>query len=285
MSPVVTLIDDAFGGTLTNKYKCLRCKNESHHQESFSDIPLAFPTENDKKKSVKKNGHLQLTLDQLLLNYLNMEEMVGENRYDCKHCKGLQDAERQVYIKHSPNYLILTLLRFSYDVKKRSRSKILTEVNYPRSIHLPVVGAEKGHRSPRDKNNVRLDTYALVTVIVHSGMGSDCGHYYCYARHSNPAPPEQSSGHSKDYLEDKWFLFNDSRITFSNFKTFSSVSQSFRKDTPYVLVYKKIAEGDRAMEDTQMSLDESTDAPVKTELWQKVERDNRIFSQVHDNFH
>ncbi|XP_078457018.1 ubiquitin carboxyl-terminal hydrolase 38 [Lampetra planeri] len=161
-----------------------------------------------------------------LINYfLTPETLSGENRYYCEACNSLQDAERATLVAESPEYLVLTLLRFSYDMRTHSRRKILRNVHIPPSLVLParakmkcVPPPPKNHCSQdcscHLKVNSGVDTddscnaksplckkmkhseaelesdgfcdstvpYVLTSVVVHSGMSSESGHYYSYAR-------------------------------------------------------------------------------------------------------
>lgn len=148
-------------------------------------------------------------------------------------------------IEQAPQYLILTLLRFSYSAKTQSRAKILSDVKYPSALTLPVL-------------NDQEEAYELTSVIVHSGTSSESGHYYAYAR-------------SED---DRWILFNDSRVSFSSFASFSSVTSKFAKDTAYVLVYAK----------TSSCHGNHRDTPLHADLVSAVEKDNLLYVQVRGHF-
>uniref|UniRef100_H0W830 Ubiquitin carboxyl-terminal hydrolase n=1 Tax=Cavia porcellus TaxID=10141 RepID=H0W830_CAVPO len=113
-----------------------------------------------------------------LVNYfLSPERLTAENRYYCESCASLQDAERVVELSQGPRYLILTLLRFSFDLRTMRRRKILDDVTIPLLLRLPLAGG-------------RGQAYDLCSVVVHSGVSSESGHYYCYAREAaaRPAP-------------------------------------------------------------------------------------------------
>ncbi|XP_055971812.1 ubiquitin carboxyl-terminal hydrolase 35 [Sorex fumeus] len=150
-----------------------------------------------------------------LLNYfLCPERLTAENRYFCEPCASLQDAERAVELSRGPRYLVLTLLRFAFDPRTRRRRKILDDVALPLLLRLPLAGGS-------------ARAYDLCAVVVHSGLSSESGHYYCYARDGAPRPAPQ------------WFLFNDTRVSFSSFESVSNVTSFFPKDTAYVLLYRQ----------------------------------------------
>ena len=84
------------------------------------------------------------TLQSLLDFFFEPELLQDTNRYHCEQCGGLQDAKRTVQIIKAPKYLILTLKRFSYDVKCQQRSKILSDVKYPLDVKLKMKDTNQG---------------------------------------------------------------------------------------------------------------------------------------------
>ncbi|XP_013402266.1 ubiquitin carboxyl-terminal hydrolase 38-like [Lingula anatina] len=280
----------------------------------------------------KDGGNDSLTLENLLDYYLEPEKLEGDNKYYCDKCQGLQDGERSIKIVHSPNFLILTLLRFSYNIKTQSRSKLFNEVSYPKTLMLPVHRDELKVKFTTDDpvqsplkfdqqthdyavldkpqhafaqqtttdsgfdDSTALATYALCGVVIHSGASSECGHYYCYARHSLPVTclvdrmetdqeTDQETGNrcdDQDYLQDKWYLFNDSRVTYASFDSFSNVTKRFSRDTAYVLIYKKISS-----DDSILNLDDSinpavVDPPLRKDLRDAVIQDNAKYLQEQE---
>ena len=317
---------------------CLNCRTESKKEEMFMDLPLAFPDYNttsqkslaggDSKMSSRSHSSTNtvprstasvppeemncLHLNDLLKHYLKPERLVDDNKYYCDNCGGLQEGERKIKIVKTPEYLILTLLRFSYDTKLQSRSKIFREVKYPKTLLIPVEDESRGTGSERRKRCDSLrssvanqlekcgldmdidcaDVYSLCSVVVHSGTSSDCGHYYCYARHSvitnseNVCANMQDFSHEDeiDFLQDKWYLFNDSRVSYASYGSFCNVSQRFTKDTAYVLVYRKI-DAEKIGTDYKIGLDQSIqptriDAPLRSDLRAAVVKDNKTYLQV-----
>lgn len=124
--------------------------------------------------------------------------------------------------------------------------------------------------------------YSLCSVIVHSGTSSESGHYYCYARSSSQLIVDTEIGDaacSRTSDQDTWCLFNDSRVSYSAYSSFSDVSRRFPKDTPYVLIYKRVTRPC------------GTDTPVNTEVQHRVinqelvdivNRDNLLFMQEQE---
>ena len=329
-----TLVENNFGGKMCTTIKCLNCGKESRKDEMFIDLPLAFPEYNVSPGSQSLVGGSSegvrtstqtpvqaatadnlncLHLNDLLKHYLKAEKLTDDNKYYCDKCDGLQEAERKIHIAETPEYLILTLLRFSYDTKLHSRSKVFREVKYPKTLLLPVdegVKSEPCSRTRRDSFRSvvaeqlescgvefdcdRADVYALNSVVIHSGTSSDCGHYYCYARHSQMssealAPTDLNKCTNEDqidFLPDKWYLFNDSRVSYASYSSFCNVSQRFTKDTAYVLVYKKLdlaklGTGQAAPTGAGQPIEPSRmETRVRMDLREAVVKDNQLYLKV-----
>ncbi|XP_077865359.1 ubiquitin carboxyl-terminal hydrolase 38-like [Saccoglossus kowalevskii] len=349
-----SIVEKYFGGKSATITRCLTCNHVSTREESFIDLPLAFPEKSkpnagsnhdnscmkggqgeiekkdgdennctftekkdveDKKDDVSDSQRNTVALEDLIGHFLAPELLEGENQYFCEKCKSLQDAERFLEIRSIPRFLILTLLRFSYDVKLHTRSKLLTDVKYPKILDLPMRGMHRKKDSMLDKltmhesntdsespslkrrcpscesgddllvnDKSELRNYALSSVIVHSGVSSESGHYYCYARHTTP-PPSPSATQTKDTeskaddmddLPDHWYLFNDSRVSYSTYNSFSNVTKHFSKDTAYVIFYKKIPTSD---EKSQAVLN---DPPLSRQLMDTVAKDNQLYLQEQE---
>ncbi|KAM8976668.1 ubiquitin carboxyl-terminal hydrolase 35 isoform 2-T2 [Pelodytes ibericus] len=194
-----------------------------------------------------------LALSDLINHFLSPEMLTDDNKYHCETCVSLQDAEKVVELTTGPQYLIVTLLRFSFDLKAMKRRKILDNVSIPLVLKLPVHVADTQPEDGSSLKNSRCSsakdhqsvTYDLCTVIVHSGLSSESGHYYCYARDCMDKDSQrQPSGGVRRLTADKhidleiqWYLFNDTRVSFSSFESVSNVTSFFPKDTAYVLIY------------------------------------------------
>ncbi|XP_045021737.1 ubiquitin carboxyl-terminal hydrolase 35 [Bubalus bubalis] len=203
-----------------------------------------------------------------LVNYfLSPERLTSENRYHCESCASLQDAEKVVELSQGPRYLILTLLRFSFDLRTMRRRKILDDVSVPLLLRLPLAGG-------------RGQAYDLCSVVVHSGLSSESGHYYCYAREGAARPALAPGAAERPEPDNQWYLFNDTRVSFSSFESVSNVTSFFPKDTAYVLFYRQRPEaGSEAEPGSPRTRAEPT---LHKDLMEAISKDNILFLQEQE---
>uniref|UniRef100_A0A803Y326 Ubiquitin carboxyl-terminal hydrolase n=1 Tax=Meleagris gallopavo TaxID=9103 RepID=A0A803Y326_MELGA len=191
-----------------------------------------------------------------LINYfLSPERLTAENQYHCEQCASLQDAEKVAQLTEGPHYLILTLLRFSFDPHTMKRTKILDNVSIPAVLELPILVSSEETEDVCRHGEDRADlgstfasaVYDLCSVVVHSGISSESGHYYCYSRectdtvpHAPPrdGTPKPASDKQLDF-EIPWYLFNDHRVSTFSFESASNLASLYPKDTAYVLFYRQ----------------------------------------------
>ncbi|MGH0182693.1 UNVERIFIED_CONTAM: hypothetical protein FKN15_013345 [Acipenser sinensis] len=232
-----------------------------------------------------------------LINYfLSPEMLTGENKYHCQKCSALRDAEKVVEVTEGPHYLILTLLRFSFDLGTMRRRKISDNVSIPLVLKLPVRVSSReqgcisaGNLEPKPGGSAYESlTYDLCSVVVHSGVSSESGHYYCYAREyvgsvfekhsrgSTGAPADQTT------TESQWFLFNDNRVSYSSFESVSNVTIYFPKDTAYVMFYRKRPSHQTESESECVSAAENLygEEPLPKQLSEEISKDNMMYLQV-----
>ncbi|XP_051025066.1 ubiquitin carboxyl-terminal hydrolase 38 [Acomys russatus] len=272
-----------------------------------------------------------------LLNYfLAPEILTGDNQYYCENCASLQNAEKTMQVTEEPEYLILTLLRFSYDQKYHVRRKILDNVSLPLVLELPVKRtasftslseswsvdvdftdlnenlAKKLKPSGAEEALCpKLVPYLLSSVVVHSGVSSESGHYYSYARNiagtgssqqmcpqseslavarsqscllggESPSAVTEQDSENKE-MSQEWFLFNDSRVTFTSFQSVQKITSRFPKDTAYVLLYKKQSSTNGLRSDNPASgVWVSGDPPLQKELMDAITKDNKLYLQEQE---
>lgn len=375
-----TLVEQMFGGRLSTGIRCLQCYSLSEKEEPFSDLSLAFcpsgiagsstaqfhqgavngGSENsegavkDEPSEERPKTEAVQSLSDLLEYFLAPEILEEENCYFCERCGSLQRAERLIHVVTAPEYLILTLLRFSYDSTCHVWRKILDNIGIPLHMQLPVYQHGASSSSPsssppsvqmdspengenlakklkpshqeKEKDDegltssgresggrdcgsgVRCVPYALCSVVMHSGMSLESGHYYAYGRNisgtaANPSfkSPESDSNiglsegstASQEVLEcagqdsRDWFLFNDSRVTFTNFQSVQNLTSRFPKDTAYVLIYRKQEEVGGQAGGSKATVNGSRfngEPPLQKDLMDAITKDNKLFLQVRGFF-
>lgn len=208
---VIVLHQLFFEGKLSTTITCSLCNETSSKNESFIDLSLSFPSD-------RKN----LNVTDLVEYYLSPEILEGENQYFCEKCNSLCNAKRVTNIIKSPNYLLLTLSRFYFDVKSLKRHKILDHVSYPEILNLPVV----------EDGTIKNEKYVLYGIIIHSGRSAEYGHYYALSRNLS----------SLNNGEDIWIKFNDEKVSPAKLNSFSNLSNSASSEVVYILAYMKMNE-------------------------------------------
>jgi ubiquitin carboxyl-terminal hydrolase 35/38 len=175
------------------------------------------------------------------------------------------------------------------------------DVDY-RAPHSSQMSAD-GNSSSITLDNFPSETmYALTSIVVHSGVSSESGHYYCYARPSSHVIQQddntivESKGKTNGGEGSKkppqmvttdnhsWCLFNDSRVSFARYETFSDITKRFPKDTPYVLIYKNISKYSThgASEASVSMADDTKENKISQDLLDAVNLDNLLYLQVSD---
>uniref|UniRef100_F6Q231 Ubiquitin specific peptidase 38 n=1 Tax=Macaca mulatta TaxID=9544 RepID=F6Q231_MACMU len=322
-----SVVNERTIGSPPNEFYCSEntsVPNESNRILVNKDVPQ------------KPGGETTPSVTDLLNYFLAPEILTGDNQYYCENCASLQNAEKTMQITEEPEYLILTLLRFSYDQKYHVRRKILDNVSLPLVLELPVKRttsfsslseswsvdvdftdlsenlAKKLKPSGTDEAScTKLVPYLLSSVVVHSGISSESGHYYSYARNitgtessyqiyhqsealalassqSHLLGRESPSAVFEQDLENKemskeWFLFNDSRVTFTSFQSVQKITSRFPKDTAYVLLYKKQHSTNGLSGNNPTSgLWINGDPPLQKELMDAITKDNKLYLQEQE---
>ncbi|NXS96250.1 UBP38 hydrolase, partial [Jacana jacana] len=309
-------------------------KDFSNEPNSESATDSELKVQDTRDMSQRLVGKNTLSVTDLLNYFLAPEILSGDNKYYCEKCASLQNAEKTMQIIEEPEYLILTLLRFSYDPKCHIRRKILDNVSLPLVLELPVkratsplavvsggwsVGVEISDigenlakkLKPSGADEVTCPQsvpYMLSSVVVHSGVSSESGHYYSYARNVTGSGPSrlchQSTALSLVSPQDKllteettctvveneldtempreWFLFNDSRVTFTSFQSVQKITSRFPKDTAYVLFYKKQNSTCGFNTNSANGLWINGDPPLQKDLMDAITKDNKLYLQEQE---
>ena len=190
--------------------------------------------------SSSSSSSSSLSLVRMLELYLSPELLLGDNAYECAHCASKQSATLSCAISFPPPHLLIALKRNSYHSQVHSRSKLMTEVVFPAFLRLP---------SPSTPHAA----YALYSVVVHSGLSADSGHYYAIGRRSGAlrrrmqlqlrqqsseeALEEEARGCAGDFC-----TYNDDSVTAASFATVRQVTRRCPQDVAYLLLYVRVDE-------------------------------------------
>ncbi|XP_037832378.1 dentin sialophosphoprotein isoform X1 [Kryptolebias marmoratus] len=142
----------------------------------------------------------------------------GDNQMYCDKCDTKVDASSKYVIKHHPDVLILLLKRFDFSYHFMSYVKIKCDVDVPHTLKIP-----------------ENQTYELYAVVDHFGDLRG-GHYTATIKSQDD--------------EDRWFSFDDTRVTsFFVCLFFPQLSSPFTDDknvakfgSAYLLFYRKKAD-------------------------------------------
>lgn len=172
-------LNDVFVGKMKSYIKCVNVPYESSREEDFWDIQL----------NVKGFKNLQESFE----NYIEIEMLDGENKYQAGERYGYQDAKKGVVFESFPPVLHLQLKRFEYDFMVDDLVKIDDLYEFPDKIDLsPYLDVDL----PAEVKNQNWN-YKLHGVLVHQGSISN-GHYYAMIK------PEADS--------ETWLRFDDDKV-------------------------------------------------------------------------
>ncbi|KAK9546263.1 ubiquitin-specific protease ubp15 [Aspergillus fumigatus] len=175
-TPVEKALPGLFVGKTKTYISCINVDYESSRVEDFWDIQL----------NVRGNK----TLDDSFKDYIQVETLEGENKYDAGSPYGLQDAKKGVIFESFPPVLHLHLKRFEYDINRDAMMKINDRHAFPMEFDATPYLSDAA-----DKSEPWI--YQLHGVLVHSG-DLNAGHYYAFLKPTK-------DGH--------WFKFDDDRVT------------------------------------------------------------------------
>ncbi|KAK6454584.1 ubiquitin carboxyl-terminal hydrolase [Scheffersomyces xylosifermentans] len=178
-SEIENSLNDIFVGKMKSYIRCVHVPYESSRVEDFWDIQL----------NVKGFKNLQ----ESFANYIEIEMLEGENKYQAGDEHGYQDAKKGVVFESFPPVLHLQLKRFEYDFMVDDLVKIDDFYEFPDSIDLRPYLDEELPKEVLDQNW----TYNLHGVLVHQGSISN-GHYYAMIK------PQARN--------DTWLRFDDDKV-------------------------------------------------------------------------
>ena len=160
-----SLLKEIFAGQLQEKIQCKECGNVRVREETFTDLVVPVPTED----AVKASGIVP-TIQMLLEQRLQFEEMDSDNLVECEHCQRKTQAGKWSEITSPPFHLCLCLNRFTFSLEKMDFTKEKTPVKVDEGLRI----------GPYE--------YELYHAIIHTGKDASSGHYYAMGKRSEPVP-------------------------------------------------------------------------------------------------
>jgi len=149
-----------FVGKSKTYISCINVDFESSRIEDFWDIQL----------NVRGNKNLH----ESFMDYIQVETLEGENKYDAGEPYKLQDAKKGVIFESFPPVLHLQLKRFEYDINRDAMMKVNDRHEFPDEFDAAPYLADDADRS-------ESWVYQLHGVLVHSG-DFNAGHYYAFLK-------------------------------------------------------------------------------------------------------
>ncbi|TQB70857.1 hypothetical protein MPDQ_008023 [Monascus purpureus] len=159
-TPAEKALAELFVGKTKTYISCINVDYESSRIEDFWDIQL----------NVRGNK----TLEDSFRDYIQVETLEGENKYDAGQPYGLQDAKKGVIFESFPPVLHLHLKRFEYDINRDAMMKLNDRHAFPLEFD-----ASPYMSNDADKSEPWV--YQLHGVLVHSG-DFNAGHYYAFIK-------------------------------------------------------------------------------------------------------
>ncbi|KAL6560777.1 hypothetical protein OROGR_004336 [Orobanche gracilis] len=186
------VVKQVFGGRIVSKLKCCNCGHCSDTYEPSIDLSLEI-----------EDAYDLLTALQSFTKVEKIED--PETKFTCEKCKEKVSIEKQLSFDQVPSVAVFQLKRFQND--GCLVQKIDKHVAFPLDLDLlPFSGK---------KNDMELK-YVLYAIVVHVGLTSISGHYYCFIRLS----------------PNMWCKFDDSMVVL--------VSEDFvLSQEAYILFYAK----------------------------------------------
>ena len=183
-----------FYGIFKSETECLQCHTIYYNFQYFQIISFPLYKYKGDKFNIYKG----------FKDFVQKEEMRGDNQCYCQHCKILTNSDVKSNIYYTPPYLIINL---DYGKNKKYVPKQITF-----GETLDLTGFTEAICTQR--------TYQLIAVSSHIGKSGITGHYIAYCKN-------QSKNDSE------WYEFNDSSVSKSTFDEIKDYS-------PYFLIFKKI---------------------------------------------
>ncbi|EPS64352.1 hypothetical protein M569_10430, partial [Genlisea aurea] len=150
------LVKQVFGGSIVSKLRCCSCGHSSDSCEPSVDLSL----------EIEDAGSLEMALQ----SFTGLETDI---KFTCDKCREEVCFEKQLCLNKTPLVAVFHLKRFRND--GCFGEKIDKHVTFPTNLDL------QPYTSSGINNNEKL-VYDLYAILVHSGISSTSGHYFCFVR-------------------------------------------------------------------------------------------------------
>ncbi|EGW32749.1 uncharacterized protein SPAPADRAFT_54773 [Spathaspora passalidarum NRRL Y-27907] len=264
-------LNDIFVGKMKSYIKCVNVSYESSRVEDFWDIQLNVRGFQNLSESFK--------------NYIEIEMLDGENKYQAGDQYGYQDAKKGVVFEAFPPVLHLQLKRFEYDFVVDDLVKIDDFYEFPDKIDLkPYLDEDLSDEIKNQNWN-----YKLHGVLVHQGSISN-GHYYAMIK------PYANTETWLRFDDDKVWKVTPTQVFQDNFGArdltqteLSKMSRIEQQDhlmrrvtSAYMLVYYRESELPSILPDNDESIDESIPKHIPAQIKFEIEERERIEKQKQE---
>jgi ubiquitin C-terminal hydrolase len=157
---------DLFHGQSITQVVCGHCNHITHNYEVYSNMMLPLTESTN-------------SLEECMDLYFHDETLNDTIEWKCDECKQKSKSIKSLKLWRNPNILIISLKRFTYDMKKNNKL-----ISIPEYLSL-------------DKYTLTNDQYKyrLVSVACHIGSFFG-GHYYSICRHP----------------DNNWYMYDDDQV-------------------------------------------------------------------------
>lgn len=258
-------LNDIFVGKMKSYIKCVNVAYESSRVEDFWDIQL----------NVKGFKNLQESFK----NYIEIEMLDGENKYQAGDEHGYQDAKKGVVFRSFPPVLHLQLKRFEYDFMVDDLVKIDDLYEFPEKIDLlPYLDEDLSEQEKNQNWN-----YKLHGVLVHQGSISN-GHYYAMIK------PTADDNTWLRFDDDKVWKVTPTQVFQENFGANELSQEVLSKSTraeqseylvrratsAYMLVYYREADLESVLPNDDSSIDAAIPAHIPKQMQEEKEQTEKL---------
>ncbi|CDW91654.1 ubiquitin carboxyl-terminal hydrolase family protein [Stylonychia lemnae] len=255
------LIGKYIEGIKVNYLKCLTCNFIKEQKENFIDIGVNL----DKDQS----AHMEVKNIKALINEsLGEEVFEGDNQYYCDNCQAkVEKAIKYSKIERLPEYLIVTIYRFQFEMKSLTKIKLLNPCEV-----LQQISFDKEQMSDQDSPDCdTFQTYELQSVIIHSW------------RIFNDASVTQ--------IKDISYLSTIQKQAINKYKL--NYDRNFPNDTPYMAIYKRRGQNVEMKNDFQVSKADQEEVKQESIIKQEfklpqnlqefIDKDNKAYIEEEKN--